>query len=141
MIGYLYLQTHTEHPGMVRFRTSPTEPDPERPEQGASIRYIARFNDIDAALMHVQNQLHRRLMDVEARLYRSGLAEAMAVVEADNLTHQRRWIDPTLDEQDLRQMEQLAAAGRERERRWGRIWQGVGYLFLALLAARAFGLF
>ena len=140
MKGYLYLQTHPEHPGLVRFLIAERSPDLDRADAGAAIRYIARFNDIDAARMHVQNALHRRLIDLDARMYRTGLAEAIAVVEADNLSHERIWIDPELDAQTLQRVEQLTAQGRARIRRWDRAWQTVGYFFLAFLALRALGL-
>ncbi len=141
MRGYLYLQTHPEHPGLVRFLIAERSPDTDRPDAGAAIRYIARFNDIDAARMHVQNALNRRLIDLDARMYRTGLAEAIAVVEADNLSHERTWIDPDLDEQTLQRVEQLTAQGRARIRRWDRFWQAVGYFFIGFLLLRALGLF
>jgi hypothetical protein len=140
MRGYLYLQTHPEHPGLVRFLIAERNPDLNRADAGAEIRYIARFNDVDAARMHVQNALHGRLIDLDARIYRTGLAEAIAVVEADNLSHERIWIDPALDAQTMQRVEQLTAQGRARIRRWDRVWQTVGYFFLAFLALRALGL-
>jgi hypothetical protein len=140
MRGYLYLQTHPEHPGLVRFLVAERRPDPDRTDAGASVRYIARFNDIDAARMHVQNALHRRLIDLDSRMYRTGLAEAIAVVEADNLSHEQVWIDPDLDENTLRQVGQLTEQGRARIRRWDRFWQTVGYFFLGFLFLRALGL-
>ncbi len=141
MRGYLYLQTHPEHPGLVRFLVAERSPDPDRTDTGASIRYIARFNDIDAARMHVQNALHRRLVDLDARMYRTGLAEAIAVVEADNLSHEQVWIDPDLKQETLRRVGQLTEQGRARIRRWDRVWQAVGYFFIGFLIMRALGLF
>ena len=110
MRGYLYLQTHPEHPGLVRFLIAERNPDLNRADAGAEIRYIARFNDVDAARMHVQNALHGRLIDLDARIYRTGLAEAIAVVEADNLSHERIWIDPALDAQLDGLIAKIAAA-------------------------------
>lgn len=141
MGGYLYLQTHSQHPGLVRFLSASRSPTPEHAENGARIRYIARFQDIDAARMHVQNALHRRLVDLDARMYRTSLAQAIAVVEADNLSHKRTWIDPDLDPAELREANRLTVSRRARIRRWDRFWQAVGIFFLVFLAARALGLF
>jgi hypothetical protein len=70
--GYLYLQTHPDHPGMVRFLTRDTMPDtdPASDSHAPAIRYVARFSDIEAAQMHVQNSLHRQLVDIDTHMYR-----------------------------------------------------------------------
>lgn len=141
MPGYLYLQTHPEHPGLVRFLAAARPPDPDRSEGGSKIRYIAHFNDIGAARMHVQNALHGRLVDLDARMYRTSLAQAIAVVEADNLKHERIWIDPGLDREEVQTLDRLTAYRRKRLRSYDRFWQGVGIFFLIYLAARAIGLF
>lgn len=141
--GYLYLQTHPDHPGMVRFLIGDNtpEPDPVSGTHDPAIRYIARFSDIEAAQMHVQNSLRRQLVDIDTHMYRTSLPEAMAVIESDDLKHERVWLDPSLGERELGLMEQSAKIRRSRLRRSDRIWQGVGLLFVALLLLRALGLF
>ncbi|MCP3869403.1 MAG: hypothetical protein GY703_15130 [Gammaproteobacteria bacterium] len=139
--GYLRLETHPEHPGLVRFLISDDAPDPTSGQSGNTIRYIARFNDIEAALMHVQNALHRSLMDVDNRLYRVDLPEAIAVVEADELRHKRIWMDATLSDDELQQTRCLTELHKSRKRRWDKVWKGIGYLFVVLIVLRALGLF
>jgi hypothetical protein len=65
----------------------------------------------------------------------------MAVVEADGLKHQRVWLDPSLGGRELGLMEQSARERRNKLRQSDRIWQGVGFLFVALLLLRLLGLF
>ena len=141
--GYLYLQTHPDHPGMVRFLTRDTLPDtdPASDSHEPAIRYVARFSDIEAAQMHVQNSLRHQLIDIDTHMYRASLPEAMAVVESDDLKHERVWLDPALGEQELELMEQSTRARRNKSRRIDRFWQGLGFLFVALWVLRALGLF
>jgi len=141
--GYLYLQTHPDHPGMVRFLTRDKMPDldPASGSHEPAIRYVARFSDIEAAQMHVQNSLHRQLVDIDTHMYRVSLPEAMAVIESDGLKHERVWLDPSLGDRELGLMEQSARERRNKFRQSDRIWQGVGLLFVALLLLRVLGLF
>ncbi len=141
--GYLYLQTHPDHPGIVRFLTRDTKPDtdPASDSHEPAVRYVARFIDIEAAQMHVQNNLRHQLIDIDTHMYRTSLPEAMAVVESDDLKHERIWLDPSLGEQELGLMEQSTRVLRSKARRFDRLWQGVGIMFVVLLVLRALGLF
>ena len=139
--GYLCLQTHTESPGLVRVLALDRLPDMNRPVSEHEIRYAARFNDVDAAQMHVQNSLHSRLIDLNNRIYRVGLVEAMAVVESDILRHQRVWIDPSLSAADTERMEQLTERHRQRQQRADRIWQNLGSIAAAILVMLLLGTF
>jgi hypothetical protein len=131
--GYLTLTTHRGHPGLVRARIQDTLPNLERQEDGSDIRYMARFKDTEAALMHVQNAMHTALIDLEDRIYRKPLIEMIACVEADILDHERVWIDPELDEKECGQIESLTKQRVKWHQRTDRIWQGVGFLALLLL--------
>jgi hypothetical protein len=131
--GYLTLTTHGGHPGLVRARIHDSLPELRRQEDGGDIRYMARFKDVEAALMHVQNAMHTTLIDLEDRIYRKPLTEMIACVEADDLDHERVWIDPALDEKDLAQIESSTKRRVKWHQRSDRIWQVVGFLALLLL--------
>jgi hypothetical protein len=90
--GYLTIETNLAHPGMVRLRgldSIPTEFPPH-------LKYVARFSDLDAALMHFHTGLRRRLVDVDKRIYRASETEAVAVSEAIELSQRRIYLDPEL---------------------------------------------
>lgn len=131
--GFLSLITHSEHPGLVRAQLGDTPPELKALEDGGEIRYVARFRDGEAGLMHVQNAMHSYLEDLENRIYRRPLGEMIACVEADGLDHERVWMDPALDETILNQIDRGAEKRRISRKRSDRIWQIVGYLALLLL--------
>ncbi len=132
--GYLCLQTNRESPGLVRVLIRDTLPDTRQETlSDPKIRYVARFNDVDAAQMHVQNSLGSRLTDLETRTYRVDLGEAMATVDADILKHRKIWVDPALDSELLKRIDHLTSRKRDRHQRIERIWQIVGNLAAALL--------
>lgn len=136
--GYLTLITHPEHPGLVSAHIHDNQPKLTQQEDGSDIRYIARFRDIEAALMHVQNAMHTALVDLEDRIYRKSLAEMIACVEADDLDHERVWIDPRLDAEELARINSSTQRLIASHRRSDRIWQIVGVLGLLLLLLTSF---
>ena len=71
--GFLTLTTHSEHPGLVRAQIFDKPPELKPLPDGSEIRYVARFRDGEAALMHVQNDMHAHLEDLENRIYRRSL--------------------------------------------------------------------
>jgi hypothetical protein len=131
--GFLTLETHPEHSGMVRVRMRDIMPELTLQPDGTCIRYVARFDDVEAGQMHVQNAMHGRLVDVENRIYRSDLDEMIACVEADDLDHVRIWIDPEISGTEGERIESLARRLRRRHRVVDRIWQTVGILGLLYL--------
>ena len=135
--GYLYLETHSKHPGLVRCLTLDRMPSTDGgPANG--IRYVARFNDIDAAQMHVQNELRHSLVDIDEHLYRVDLATAVAAVEADELRHERVWMDATLDNEALRTR---TDDYRSKHRKQDAIWRWVGMIALGWLLLGLLGIF
>ncbi|MCB1831702.1 MAG: hypothetical protein H6964_01085 [Chromatiaceae bacterium] len=137
--GYLYLETHNKHPGLVRCLTLDRMPSTEGGSvAGAGIRYIARFNDIDAAQMHVQNELRHALVDIDEHLYRVDVATAVAAVEADELRHERVWMDITLDNAELRSRTDDYVAKHNRQ---NAIWRWVGMIALGWLLLGLLGIF
>jgi hypothetical protein len=131
--GFLTLTTHPDHPGLVRAQVRDELPEVSTQQDGSEIRYIARFSDGEAALMHVQNSMHAYLEVLESRIYRRSLGQMIACVEADGLEHKRIWMDPTLDEKSLQQIAHETQKRARARRRGERVWQIVGYLALLLL--------
>ncbi len=131
--GYLTLLTHPDHTGLVRARIEDDLPELKPLDDGSEIRYVARFNDVEAALMHVQNAMHGALTDLENRIYRKPLTAMIACVEADILDHARIWIDPGLGEEMNRRIARETRRRVARQRRIDRIWQALGLFALLLL--------
>ncbi len=131
--GFLTLITHPDHQGLVRVKVHDTLPEIKKQEDGSEIRYVARFKDIDAGVMHVQNVMHAALVDLENRIYRGSLPQIIATVEADYLDHSRIWMDPALSEDNLQEIDELIKQQKASQRRTNRIWQLVGWLGLLLL--------
>ena len=131
--GFLSLITHPDHPGMVRVQLGDTPPELKAMQDGGQFRYVARFRDGEAGLMHVQNAMHSHLEDLENRIYRRPLGEMIACVEADGLDHERVWMDPALDDAQLNSIDRDIKKRRSARKRNDRIWQSVGYLALLLL--------
>ncbi len=138
--GYLTLITHPDHPGLVRARLDEELPELKTLPDGSEIRYVARFTDEEAALMHVQNAMHSALVDLENRIYRKPLAAMIACVEADVLDHARVWIDPGLSEEMNRQITSETRRRVTRQRWVDRVWQAVGLIALLLLLLNSFRL-
>jgi hypothetical protein len=131
--GFLTLSTHPEHPGLVRTRIQDKPPELIPLDDGSEIRYVARFDDVEAGQMHVQNVMHGALVDLENRIYRKSLAEMIACVEADGLEHSRIWIDPELSSDELARIDGLTQRRQTARRRIDRIWQIVGIIGVVLL--------
>ncbi len=142
--GYLFVETHGDRPGLVRIALAERPPIvPDGPgEAPGRIRYVARYNDGDAALMHVHALLKRRLVDVDTGLYRAGVEEAVAAAESLGLKHERLFLDPALGDAALIRIETQAEFLQRRRRQWDRLLYMLGYMALALGAAHALsGLF
>lgn len=131
--GFLSLETHPEHSGLVRVAMRDTVPELTPQEDGSSIRYVARFEDVEASRMHIQNAMHGKLVNLEDRIYRSDLGEMIACVEADGLDHVRVWMDPTFSIAEVRRIDALVRRNRKRHRAVDLIWQTVGVIGLLFL--------
>ena len=138
--GFLGIQTNPEFPDNVIIITWDELPKTKNNNYGEGIQYITKFNDILAAGMHVHNGLRHKLLDADTRLYQADIAEAIAVVESDDdLRQQRIWIDPSLNDDDLKLIESLVKKKRLRKKRINRLIQLAGFLALALLALNFIG--
>lgn len=134
----LVIETHPEHPGLVRVLIRPGFPDEFPAPEAPHIRYAARFDDVETARMHAFTALKRYLVDVDASLFRVPVETAVAAVEAIGLTHRKVFLDPDLAAAHGDCIERLVAEARRRRRRSDLIWQWVGWIALAWLALLAF---
>jgi hypothetical protein len=131
--GFLSLITHPEHPGLVRASVHTDLPELKRKTDGSEIRYLARFRDSEAGLMHVQNAMHAALVNRDLRIYRKSLAKMIACVEADGLDHERIWIDPKIPNEELEEIVTETRLRKVSQRRFDLFWRIIGYLALLLL--------
>ena len=137
--GTLIVESSNRHPELVRIYTREQPPAvlQQTPESDPRIRYMATFEDVDAAAMHAHEALRRRLVDLDNRLYRVELLTAIAAVEAIGLHHRRVFLDPELDTPAREAIAAKATRRVARRRRLNRIWTGVGWFALGLLLLRA----
>lgn len=131
--GFLSLQTHPDHPGLVRVTAHDIQPELATPDGQTSFRYVARFEDIEAGEMHLHNCMRRRLVDLDNRIYRGELEYMIACVEAENLDHVRVWLDPAIADATSQRIEQLISRMRANSRRYDRIWQAIGIAAILML--------
>ena len=132
--GYLLIETNPAHPGKVRLRGMDDLPKGAAAGADPNVRFIARFRDLDAAVMHFHASLSRRLLDVNERIYRADPVEAVSVADAIELSHRCIYIDPALERDGL-----LTAAIERlhrRHRRWERFFNGVGIAAVIFLLAK-----
>jgi hypothetical protein len=124
--GYLYLTSCRNPPGSVCLHEAAIPP-----AGGDGIPIIVRFADVDAAVMHFHQGLHRRLLDPDRHAYRATLPQAAAVLDAIDLRHQRTYLSPELakDKALPAEVERL----RKSHQRVRRIFDWVGIFALVLL--------
>jgi len=132
--GYLSIETHDEHRGVIRFVLSDRQPDPEPTLHSVRrIRYIARFNDCEAGLMHTHEILKRRLLDPDTHLYRVPMEQAIAAIESLGLRHRRIYLDSDFSADTKAHIEALAERYRARRRYQTAFFQTLGYIGVGIL--------
>lgn len=132
--GYLAIETHRDRPGIVRLVLNSESPDPAPATHGERrIRYVARFNDRDAALMHIHEILKRRLLDLDAHLYRASLEHAIAAAESLDLKHRRIYLDPEVSAESNKAIEKFGHRIRAKRRSRAAIFQTLGYIGIGIL--------
>ncbi len=137
--GFLCLETSASHPGLVRLRKVASAPPPPTAGTDPAVRLVVRFNDLEAARMHAHNALRRRLVDADAGTYRATLEEAVAGIEAIDLSHRRVYLDPQIDAASRAAIEAGVQRRRRRMARADLLWQIAGGLGIGLLALLALG--
>lgn len=133
--GYLLIENDPALPGVIQVRGVEEKPAVLQDR----LTYIARFADLDAALMHFHSGLARRLIDVDKRLYRVSKGQAEAIAEAIELPHRCIFLTPQLagSRGFLEAVERLHRAHRRRSLLFD--WVGMIAL-LALLTITLVGL-
>jgi hypothetical protein len=101
------------------------------------VRYIARFNDGEAAMMHVHQLLRRRLVDVDSGIYRGDLVTAVAAIESLGLAHERIYLDLEIDGENRSLINAKVLSLEAKRRRFERFWNAVGYIALGFLLLQA----
>lgn len=139
--GHLSILTNDRHPGLIRVLLDvdppATEPAPGSPLR---IRYVARFNDSDAALMHTHEILKRRLVDLDTHLYRASVEFAIAAVASLRLGHREVFLDNGLPAQIRAAIPGLTRSLQDRHRRKERLFETLGYIGIGLLLLNLLGL-
>ncbi len=136
--GFLAIETHRDKPELVRFYLSDVSPEPDPGATRHRLRYVARFNDRDAALMHTHELIKRRLLDPDGHMYRVSLARAIAAVESLELKHQRVYLDPALDNGETEKIAEWANRFVRLKQFKTRLFDTFGYVAIGLLLFNLF---
>lgn len=134
--GYLIIETSREHPGLVRIRKAsapPVETNLET-QSDPQIRFVARFNDLSAAQMHVHTELRHRLIDADAGLYRIDPVTAVAAAQSVELRHRQIYVDPTITENPA--LDADIEKRHWRHRLADQIWRIVGAIAVVFLVVK-----
>jgi hypothetical protein len=128
----LLLETQPDQPGVVS--VSARDGMPRLDQLG--LRFAARFDDIDAALMHLHECLRRHLNTLEPRSYRVDLEEAVAAADAVELDHRRIFVEPELAAHGT--LDARIEALHRRHRRYDRLMNAIGVFALIALILLSF---
>ena len=139
--GLLIIESSLSHPGLVRIRAMvgpvPAGAFSEGPSADPSIRYVVRFNDLDAARLHAFTALRYHLVDLDLGLFRVPLETAVAKVESIALPHSLVHFDPDLRNQSGERIALQVAKFRRRHEVRDLLWQIVGWIAAAWLLSWA----
>jgi len=123
---------------MVRLMLTSELPDAQRADADTRLRYAARFNDGDAALMHTHEILKRRLLDPDSHLYRVPEERAIAAIESLGLTHRDVYFDPSMDEATRQAIDRLREDMAGQRERKEQLFTTIGYIAIGLLLFNLF---
>ena len=137
-VGYIALQTHPEHPGLVRVVTLERVPEAKGGHLDGDLRYILLYSNAFVARMHIHEGLRRRLVDIDQGLYRCDLGMAMAVCDTVAFHHKRVWQDPSVSEDTLASRAEWRARLEKRHAWRARVWRWVGWAFVFLFLLLSF---
>jgi hypothetical protein len=132
--GYLAIETHRDRPGIVRLVLSTEAPDPAPIARAdRRLRYIARFDDQEAALMHTHEILRRRLIDPDTHLYRVSPERAIAAIESLDLKHRRTYLDSEFSDESRSAIASLTKRFLMQRRAWATVFETLGYIGIGIL--------
>ncbi|MCB1875215.1 MAG: hypothetical protein KDH88_04495 [Chromatiales bacterium] len=137
-VAYLSVQTHRDHPGLIRLLRSDHFPDTDSRAGGVVIWFVARFSDGDAAAMHFHELLRHRLVDVDDGLYRVGVVEAIAALDAVGLNHRAVYISEVITDGERAAIGQRVQRLRQGRRRRYRLYQALGVIAVLYLFLKGF---
>lgn len=137
--GHLVLETHTQHPGLVRVTSLAQQPDPEPTGHHASrIHCVAAFDDSEAAVLHLHEALRRRLVDIDARLYRVPVEQGIAALDAVDLRHRMLYLDCDFSSEQRQRIADLTTGYRRRRQRVKQVFDTIGYIAIGILLLSLF---
>ena len=139
-LGYIHLETHPQHPHLVRCVKHTALPQTLACENGAQMRYIARCPNLFRGYQQIQNALNRAMVDCDNGLFKVDLIDAIAAIESGRLRPARVWLDPALDDSSLDTLKNKTEQIRAHAEHVDRMWHRVGYGFLGFLVLRVLGL-
>ncbi|WP_299875791.1 hypothetical protein [uncultured Cocleimonas sp.] len=147
--GYLAIESPpigTDDPGLIKIlswdelphEATQNQDEANHANYPKNVHYVAQFNDILAAGMHFHNGLRRQLVDINEKTYRAELTHAIAVIEAESdLRHERIWMDPAIDQNDLEAINQDADKIRSKKEKINLLIKILGIFAVALLIFNA----
>ncbi|CAA6820860.1 MAG: Unknown protein, partial [uncultured Thiotrichaceae bacterium] len=74
-----------------------------------------------------------KLVDINTRFYTASIAEAVAAIECEDLAHERVWLDPSLTEDEVNEINGHTLAFKKGHKRVDRAYLLVGGIGLLLL--------
>lgn len=132
--GYIVIESQSRYPGLVRVSRQASQPDPDPTAHRASrIHCVAAFDDSEAAMLHLHETLKRRLVDVDAHLYRASPEQAIAGIDAVDLHHRLIYLDCDFTPDQRRRIADLTAVRRRHRQRVRRVFDAIGYIGVGLL--------
>jgi hypothetical protein len=135
--GHLIVESGGAHAERVRIYTSgkpPALPTPSGGGRAPRPCHVVFFNDLSAARMHAHELLRRKLIDVDAGLYRATPMEAVAAIESIDLAHRRIYLDPDIAAD--RALSERVARLRSSRLRAELTWRLIGFGALILLVIK-----
>lgn len=133
--GYLIIETHTGYPDEVRIFMQTRKPSlNDQSKQQPQTRYVTFFKSAYVAQMRVHERLRHSLIDLNTRRYHTSLLYAIATTKACTLSQEHVWLDHSLSENDLNQIERFVQQEHQHQRRVDQIFKLVGSIAAGLLA-------
>lgn len=130
--GYVFIESNPKYPDRVRCLQQDTKPEPTSRDDGDSVRYIARFANAFRGHQQVQGLLSQQLIDSDQGLFRAELLHTIATIETCPISSERVWIDPTLGEAALQELDEKIKQHKAKRRQRDKLWQLVGFGFVGL---------
>jgi hypothetical protein len=137
--GYIVIESHSQHPGLVRVANLACRPDPDPGQHHTTrLHVVVAFDDSEAGMLHLHESLKRRLVDADAHLYRTTPERAIAGLDAVELRHRVLYLDCDFTPEQRRHIADMTEACLRRRRRVRQAFDAVGYIAVGLLLFNLF---